>query len=116
VDERVQRMSGELNLTPEQTAKVKALLTAEQRAMDSTRAVRAVQWAAERKAMEARHADHEKALMALLTPEQKTKHEALMKARGGPGMMRGRGMGAPGGAPVDGHGMHRGPGGEGAEH
>ncbi len=113
VDERVQRMSGELNLTPDQTAKVKALLTAEQRAMDSTRAVRTVQWDAERKAMEARHADHEKALMALLTPEQKTKHEAMMKAHGGPGMMRGHGRGAPDG----GHGMHRGPGGdEGSTH
>lgn len=109
VDERVQRMSGELNLTPDQTAKVKALLTGEQRAMDSTRAVRTVQWEAERKAMEARHADHEKALLALLTPEQKTKHEALMKAHGGPGMMRGRGPAAPG--------MHRGhDGGDGSKH
>ncbi len=108
VDERVQRMSGELNLTPDQTAKVKALLTAEQRAMDSTRAVRAVQWEAQRKAMDARRADHEKALSALLTPEQKTKHEALMKAHGGPGMMRGHDRGGPGGP-----GRHRGRGGDG---
>ncbi len=117
VDERVQRMSGELNLTPDQTVKVKALLTAEQRSADSIRAVRAVQWQAERKAMEARHAEHEKALLALLTPEQKTKHDALMKARGGMGMMRGRGHGAPGAPPMGGPGMRRGPGGdEGSEH
>ena len=40
VDVRVQRMSGELNLTPEQAARVKALLTTEQRSADSLRAVR----------------------------------------------------------------------------
>jgi periplasmic protein CpxP/Spy len=84
VDERVQRMSGELNLTAEQTARVKALLTAEQRSADSTRAVRAVQMEAERKAMETRHDAHEKALLAILTPEQKTKREALMKQQQGP--------------------------------
>ena len=117
VDERVQRMSGELNLTPDQTAKVKALMLSEQRVADSTRAVRAVQWEAERKGMEARRADHEKALLSLLTPEQKTKREALMKEHRGPGMMRGRGHGAPGGAPSAGPGMRRGPGGdEGSEH
>ena len=106
VDERVQRMSGNLNLTPEQAARVKALLTVEQRAADSTHGVRAVQWDAERKGMDARRADHEKALSALLTPEQRTKHEALMKEHRGRGMMRGPGHDGPGG----GRGMHRGPG------
>jgi periplasmic protein CpxP/Spy len=113
VDERVQRMSGELSLTPEQTARVKALMTAEQRSADSLRAVRAVQMEAERKAMDARHAEHEKAIMAILTPEQKTKHEALMKEREsrGPGM-RGHGMRGHGGAPTGGPGEHRGRGDE----
>ena len=106
VDERVQRMSGELNLTPEQTNKVKALMTAEQRSADSVRAVRAVQMAAEHKAMEARQAEHEKALLAILTPEQKVKREALMKEHHGPGM-RGHGGPADGG-----RGMRRGPGNE----
>ena len=106
VDERVQRMSGELNLTPEQSAKLKTLMTAEQRSMDSTRAVRAVQFEAERKAMEARRAEHEKALLAILTPEQRAKHEALAKQHRGP-MMRGRGPGGPADGP---HGDHHGPG------
>ena len=101
VDERVQRMSGELSLTPEQAARVKALLTAEQRSADSLLAVRAVQMAAERKAMDARHAEHEKAILAILTPEQKTKHEALMKEHQhrGPGMHGHRGP--PNGGPGD---------------
>ena len=113
VDERVQRMSGELSLTPEQTARVKVLLTAEQRSADSLRAVRAVQMEAERKAMDARHAEHEKAILAILTPEQKAKHEALMKEREsrGPGM-RGHGMHGHGGAPNGGPGEHRGRGAE----
>ena len=106
VDERVQRMSGELNLTPEQTNKVKALMTAEQRSADSLHAVHAVQMEAEHKAMDARHAEHEKALLAILTPEQKTKREALMKEHHGPGM-HGRG---PGGAADGGSGMRRDPG------
>ena len=94
VDERVQRLSGELTLTPEQTARVKALFTAEQRSADSLRAVHAVQMEAERKAMETRHTEHEKALMAILTAEQKTKREALMKQRMEHGP-RGRGHGGP---------------------
>ena len=106
VDERVQRMSGELNLTPEQTNRVKALMTAEQRSADSLRAVRAVQMEAEHKAMEARHAEHEKALLAILTPEQKVKREALTKEHHGPGM-HGRGHG---GSTDGGPGMRRGPG------
>jgi Spy/CpxP family protein refolding chaperone len=92
VDERVQRMSGELNLTPEQTARVKALMTTEQRSADSIRAVRALQMETERKAMDARREAHEKALLAILTPEQKAKHEALMKQHDGRGP-RGRGTG-----------------------
>ncbi len=106
VDERVQRMSGELNLTPEQTNRVKALMTAEQRSADSLRAVRAVQMEAEHKAMEARHAEHEKALLAILTPEQKVKREALTKEHHGPGM-HGRGHG---GSTDSRPGMRRGPG------
>ena len=112
VDERVQRMSGELSLTPEQTAKVKVLMTAEQRSADSLRAVRAVQMEAEHKAMDARHAEHEKALLAILTPEQKVKREALMKEHHGPGM-RGHGTGAPADG---GPGMRRGPGDEEGTH
>lgn len=81
VDERVLRLSGELNLTAEQTARVKALMTSEQRSADSIRAVHALQMENERKAMDARHDAHEKALLAILTPEQKAKHEALMKQR-----------------------------------
>ena len=96
VDDRVQRLSGELNLTADQTARVKALLTAEQRSADSTRAVRAVQMEAERKAMETRRAEHEKALLAILTPEQRTKREALMKQRQERGP-RGGGHGGPAG-------------------
>lgn len=101
VDERVQRMSGQLSLTAEQTARVKALLTVEQRSVDSLHAVRAVQMEAERKAMETRHAEHEKAILAILTPEQKTKHEALMKEHEhrGPGMHGHRGP--PNGGPGD---------------
>ena len=105
VDERVARISGELNLNAEQTARVKALMTAEQRSADSLRAVRAVQMEAEHKAMEARHDANEKALLAILTPEQKTKREALMKQHRGPDG-RGRGPGGPMGRPGD----HRGPG------
>ena len=105
VDERVARISGELNLNAEQTARVKALMTAEQRSADSLRAVRAVQMEAEHKAMEARHDANEKALLAILTPEQKTKRDALMKQHRGPDG-RGRGPGGPMGRPGD----HRGPG------
>lgn len=104
VDERVARISGELNLNAEQTARVKALMTAEQRSADSLRAVHAVQMEAERKAMEARHDANEKALLAILTPEQKTKREALMKQHRGPDGRRG--PGGPMGRPGD----HRGPG------
>jgi Spy/CpxP family protein refolding chaperone len=68
--------------------------------------VHAVQFEAERKAMEARRAEHEKALVAILTPEQRAKHEALAKQRHGP-MMRGRGPGGPADGP---HGGHHGPG------
>ena len=103
VDERVARISGELNLNAEQTARVKALMTAEQRSADSLRAVHAVQMEAEHKAMEARHDANEKALLAILTPEQKTKREALMKQHRGPD---GRGRGGPMGRPGD----RRGPG------
>ena len=108
VDERVQRMSGELSLTPDQAARVKALLTAEQRSADSLHAVRAVQMEAERKGMEARHAEHEKAILAILTPEQKTKHEALMKEH----EHRGPGMHGHGGPPNGGRGDRRGRGDE----
>lgn len=107
VDERVQRLSGELNLTAEQTARVKALMTAERRSADSLRAVRAVQMEAEHKAMQARHDANEKALLAILTPEQKTKREALMQQHRGPD---GRGRGGPMGRPGD----HRGPGDDGS--
>ncbi|MBC7841341.1 MAG: hypothetical protein H7099_03485 [Gemmatimonadaceae bacterium] len=105
VDERVQRLSGELNLTAEQAARVKAVLIAEQRSADSIRAVRAVQREAEHKAMQARHDANEKALLAILTPEQKTKREALMKQHRGPDG-RARGHGGPMGRPGD----RRGPG------
>ena len=109
VDERVQRMSGELNLTTDQAARVKALLTAQQRSADSLRAVHAVQMQAEMKAMEARRAEHEKAMMAILTPEQRVKHEALMKMHRGPD-----GRGGPGGPRRGMRGDHRGPGDEGS--
>ena len=90
IDEMLRRMTSELSLTPDQANKLKAVLTQERHVADSLHAVHAVQREAERTAAEARRANHEKAVLAILTPEQRTKHEALMKERRGRGGPDGR--------------------------
>jgi Spy/CpxP family protein refolding chaperone len=84
VDDRVQRMTTQLGLTPDQATKVRAALVAEQRQADSILAARARARDAERSAMLAMRTGTEKSLSAILTPEQRTKHDA-MRARGGRG-------------------------------
>ncbi len=94
VDERVQRMTTELSLSAEQANKVKALLNAEQRGMDSVLARRVAERDAERAAMETRRTANQKALAAILTPDQKLKHDA-MRARMDRGGRGGRGHDGP---------------------
>jgi Spy/CpxP family protein refolding chaperone len=89
IDERVKRMTEDLGLSAEQATRVKAVLTSERQKADSILAQRARQQDAERDAMMAVHSSTEKALASILTPEQRTRHDA-MRARGGPG---GRGPG-----------------------
>ncbi len=93
VDERVQRMTTELALNPEQATRVRAALTAERRQADSILALRANRQDAERAAMLAMRSSTEKSVSAVLTAEQRTKHDA-MRARGG---RDGRGPGRRGG-------------------
>jgi hypothetical protein len=100
VDERVARMTTELGLSPDQAAKVKAALTAQQRSADSILARRAAQQDAERAAMLAMHTSTEKALTGILTADQKMKHDAMRARQGGPGGGRGHGgRGRPGAGP-----------------
>ncbi|MES3034794.1 MAG: hypothetical protein V4813_12420 [Gemmatimonadota bacterium] len=94
VDARVQRLTTELGLSPEQATKVRAALTAERRQADSILAARANRQDAERAAMMAVRTSTEKSVSAVLTAEQRTKHDA-MRARGG---RDGRGPGMRGGA------------------
>ncbi len=96
VDERVQRMTTELGLSAEQANNVKAVLTSEQRGMDSVLARRTAARDAERAAMETRRTANEKALSAVLTPDQKLKHDAMrarMERGGGRGGRRDAGPG-----------------------
>ncbi|MCC7052729.1 MAG: hypothetical protein IT355_05640 [Gemmatimonadaceae bacterium] len=94
IDERVQRMTTDLGLTPDQATRVRGVLTAQQRTMDSILARRTAERDAERAAMEAMRTSTQKSVSAILTPEQRTKHDA-MRARmegGGPRMRGARGM------------------------
>jgi hypothetical protein len=91
IDERVARMTTELGLSPDQAAKVKVALTAQQRSADSILARRAAQQDAERAAMLAMHTSTEKALTGILTADQKMKHDAMRARQGGPGGGRGHG-------------------------
>ena len=100
VDERVQRMTAELALSPDQATKVRAALTAERRQADSILAARVNQQDAERAAMLAVRTNTQKSVSSVLTAEQRTKHDA-MRARGG---RDGRGPGR--------GGDHRRPGGD----
>lgn len=85
VDERVARMTADLGLSAEQATKVRAALTAEQRGMDSVLAWRANAQDTERAAVMAMRTNTEKAIGAVLTPDQKLKHDAMRARRGGPG-------------------------------
>lgn len=82
VDERVQRMTTDLALSPEQATRVRAALTAERRQADSILALRANRQDAERAAMLAMRTSTEKSVSSVLTAEQRTKHDAI-RARGG---------------------------------
>ena len=82
VDGRVQRMTTELGLSPDQATKVRAALTAERRQADSILAARANRQDAERTAMMTVRSSTEKSVSSVLTAEQRTKHDA-MRARGG---------------------------------
>jgi hypothetical protein len=88
VDERVARMTTELGLTAEQAAKVRGVLTSEQRGMDSMFARRTAARDAERAAMLATHTSTQKALTGILTPDQKLRHDAMRARQGGPRGMR----------------------------
>lgn len=105
VDERIQRMTTELNLTPDQAAKMRGVFAAEQKTMDSILARRTAERDAEHAAMEAMRSTMQKSVASILTPEQRVKHDAMRArmegGRGGmgPGMrgpgMRGRDMRGP---------------------
>lgn len=95
IDERVARMSTELGLSAEQATRVRAALTAEQRSMDSVFARRTAARDAERTAMMATQTNTQKALAAILTADQKLKHDAMRARHGGPGGMRHRGQDGP---------------------
>ncbi len=99
IDERVQMMTADLALTPDQAAKVRTVFVAAQRTADSVVAKCVTEMDAERAAMQALHARTEQSLQGILTPEQRTKHlvmRARMERQGG---MDGRGgrRGPPGG-------------------
>lgn len=84
VDARVQRMTADLGLSAEQATRVRTLLTAERREADSLLADRARRQDAERAAMMTMRTGTEKSLSAILTSDQRLKHDA-MRARGGEG-------------------------------
>ena len=85
LDERVMRMTAELGLNADQAAKVRDVLTAEQRTTDSVLARRAAAQDAERAAMTAMHTNMQKSLAGILTPDQKIKHDAMRARHGGRG-------------------------------
>jgi Spy/CpxP family protein refolding chaperone len=91
IDERVQRMTADLALTTDQATRVRAALTAQQRTADSILARRTAQRDAERAAMETMRTNTQKSVSAILTPEQRTRHDA-MRARMGDDRRFGRGM------------------------
>ncbi len=82
VDERVQRMTADLGLSPDQATKVRAALTAERRQADSIMAARANRQDAERAAMMAVRTNTEKSVTSVLTAEQRTRHDAMRARRG----------------------------------
>ena len=110
IDDRIQRMTADLGLSADQAAKVRTVLTAEQRSADSVLARRVTEMDAERAAMQAMHTRTEQSIQGILTPEQRTKHlanRARMAEQGGrgpggpEGMRGGRGRGPAGGPPDD---------------
>lgn len=84
VDERVGRLTTELGLTAEQATRVRAILTAQQRGMDSVFARRTAAHDAERASLLATHTNTQKAMAAILTPDQRVRHDALRARQGGP--------------------------------
>lgn len=113
IDERVARMTTELGLSADQATRIRAVMTAEQRGMDSVLARRTAARDAERAAMMATQTNTQKAMAAVLTADQKLKHDAMRARQGGPGGMRHRGQdgGGRGGRAGmrDGRGDRRGP-------
>ena len=85
IDDRVTRMTAELGLNADQATKVRGALTAEQRTTDSVLARRVTAQDAERAAMAAMHANMQKSLAGILTPDQKIKHDAMRARHGGRG-------------------------------
>ena len=76
-EHRVAMLQRELNLTPDQTAQVKALFEAERTKMDALRSNTSTSQEDRRAQMMAIHQDGDTKLRALLTPEQATKYDAM---------------------------------------
>jgi len=83
VDEQVSRMTTDLTLTPTQVTQVQALVTAQHAMADSMQAKARASHDTDRKQMDAMRENMQKSLDAVLTPEQRTKHQAMMQSQRG---------------------------------
>jgi len=83
VDQQVNRLTTNLSLTPAQVTQVRALITAQHAMTDSMQAKARASRDADRKQMDAMRENMQKSLDGLLTPEQRTKHQAMMQRRDG---------------------------------
>jgi|SRR3954462_3222646 protein CpxP len=102
IDERISHMSKDLNLTDDQTAKIKAILTDEKSQMDALHNDTATSKEDKMAKFKSIHEDSNSQVRALLTADQQKKfdeQEAKMKER----MERHHREGGPG-APPDGQG------------
>jgi len=82
VEERMDRMSKELNLTDDQKPKVKAVLEEQSTKM---RGVRDLPQDEQREKFQASREETNKKMKEILTPEQYTKFESMRRGPGGPG-------------------------------
>jgi Spy/CpxP family protein refolding chaperone len=94
VDQRLERMSTELELTAEQKPKVKAVLEESMKKMQEIRSDSNLAPEDRRTKMRTIREDESKAMKAILKPEQFDKYEKMAQQRAG-----GRGPGAGGPAP-----------------
>ena len=83
VEEQVSRMMTELMLTPAQVTRVRALMTAQRAMVDSMHAKARASHDGDRRTMDAMRDNMQKSLDDVLTPEQRTKHQAMMQAHRG---------------------------------